>query len=108
MDTPTHCNKCLNALQPSWNFCPQCGNHIQNVSLSTTWQKQLIIYSVSFFLAPFGLHWGMQYLRQPTSKEKIIGGISVVLTILAVLIGAYYLYYTINSTYSSLDNTLGL
>lgn len=96
---PSICSVCKQPIQISWNFCPNCGNTLRVRPLSTSIGKQLVIYAVSFFLPPFGLGYAIKYIRQEDTKTKVVGIISIVLTILSVglvvmtLKGVIY-YYT--------------
>ena len=60
----TLCSSCHNTVSDSANFCPQCGKKIKEPPLSTTVARQILIYCVSFFLAPFGLGYAFKYLKQ--------------------------------------------
>ena len=84
MEASTACNVCNDPIQVNWNFCPNCGNILRVKPLSTSVLRQLVIYSVSFFLPPFGLGYAFKYLRQDDRKARIIGIISIILTILSI------------------------
>lgn len=66
-------------------FCSNCGQSLKSRPEDTSIPKQIVIYFVSFVLAPFGLVYAFRYLNQPDKKSKIIGAISLVLTILAII-----------------------
>ncbi|OGK24169.1 hypothetical protein A3A46_00465 [Candidatus Roizmanbacteria bacterium RIFCSPLOWO2_01_FULL_37_13] len=84
MEVGTACTVCKQPIQVNWNFCPNCGNILRVKPLSTSVLRQLVIYSVSFFLPPFGLGYAFKYLRQDDRKARIIGIISIILTILSI------------------------
>ncbi len=88
-------------------FCPHCGKPLQEPQLSTSIGKQIIIYLVSFFLPPFGLAWTFKYLRQENKKAKIIGLVSLILTIAAVIVGIWAIFGFMNGLNSSLNGALG-
>ncbi len=79
------CPLCHNAVSDSANFCSQCGKKLKEPPLSTTVARQILIYSVSFFLAPFGLGYAFKYLKQRDRKTRTIGIVSLALTILAIV-----------------------
>ena len=64
------------------------------------------MYLVSFFLAPFGLVWGIKYIRNKDRKVKIIGAICIILTVIAigVTIGTYSV---VMDKYTRMLNNLG-
>lgn len=79
------CPNCKAEIAEDAYFCSNCGRAIKARPEDTSVPKQILVYFVSFFLAPFGLGFAFSYLRQSDKKAKIIGGISLVLTILAVI-----------------------
>src|SRR3989344_8303151 len=85
MKESTVCTICKQAIQVNWNFCPNCGNTLRVRPLSTSLGKQLLIYTISFFLPPFGLGYAFKYLKQNDRKTRIIGMVSIILTILSVV-----------------------
>jgi TRAP-type C4-dicarboxylate transport system permease small subunit len=71
-------------MQPSANFCSNCGKSLRVLPSATTVSRQIIVYLISFFLAPFGLWYAWKYLRQDDRTSRIIGTVSLALTIVAV------------------------
>jgi hypothetical protein len=53
---------------------------------STSAGKQIVIYLVSFLFPPFGLTWGLKYIRIPDPKVKKIGLIAIILTIVSIIL----------------------
>lgn len=78
------CPKCGTEIFGNEYFCPNCGKVLKSKPADTGIPKQILIYLVSFFLAPFGLGYAFAYLKQPDKKSKIIGWIAVALTVLAI------------------------
>src|ERR1700694_865939 len=81
-DTP--CPSCKYVSKPDWHFCPNCGKVLIEKPPSTTFFKQLMIYSISFFLAPLGIGWGIKYIRSRDKKAKIVGWIAIILTVVSI------------------------
>lgn len=79
------CPKCKAEVFEANYFCPNCGQVLRAKPADTGIPKQILIYLVSFFLAPFGLVYVFTYIRQPDKKARIIGIISLVLTALAIV-----------------------
>lgn len=79
------CPKCKAEVPAEAYFCPNCGQVLRARPADTGIPKQILIYLVSFFLAPFGLGYAFTYLRQPDKKAKIIGWVAIGLTVLAIL-----------------------
>lgn len=99
----TVCPSCQAVVTTTANFCSQCGRKLKNAPLSTSAAKQIIIYLVSFFLAPFGLGYAFIYLKQSNTKARTIGIISLVLTVLAIVAVISIATAFMKSYYGALD-----
>jgi hypothetical protein len=88
MDIPPGivCSSCNTPMMWSANFCPNCGNSLRAIPPTTSVSRQIIVYLVSFFLAPFGLWYAWKYLKQDDRTSKIIGAVAIALTIVAVVL----------------------
>ncbi len=75
---------------------------------ATTISRQIIVYLISFFLAPFGLWFAWKYLRQNDSKSKKIGVAAVALTIISVAITIWAMAGLFNSVSPLLKSLSGL
>ena len=84
MDNPKKCKYCNQTIEETWFFCPTCGKEIMSKPPDTSIAKQILIYLVSFLFAPFGLGWAIKYMWSKDNKAKLVGFISLVLTILAI------------------------
>jgi hypothetical protein len=80
------CPICQYKTQSDWYFCPNCGKELKEKPPVISVFKQIIIYLVSFFLTPLGLGWGLKYIRYKDRKTKIIGMISIILTIVSIIL----------------------
>ncbi len=78
------CPRCKAEISEAAYFCSNCGRKLKSTPEDTSTPKQILIYFVSFFLAPFGLGYAFKYLKQSDRKSKIIGTISLVLTFVAI------------------------
>ncbi len=76
--------------------------------LSTTFLRQLLIYSVSLFLPPLGIWPAIKYLRQQDEKSKKIGLVALFLTIISIVITSWLTISFINSFNKELGNQLNL
>jgi hypothetical protein len=70
----------------SANFCPNCGKPLRIMPPATTVSRQIVVYLVSFFIAPFGLWYAWKYLKQDDKKSNIIGVVVIVITIAAIAV----------------------
>lgn len=78
------CPKCKAEVSAEAYFCPNCGQVLKSRPADTGIPKQILIYLISFFLAPFGLGYAFSYMKQPDKKSRTIGMIALGLTILAI------------------------
>jgi hypothetical protein len=83
------CPYCKVSAPFSANYCLNCGRKLSPAIPSTSFSKQIIIYLVSFFLAPLGLFYAWKYLKQDDKKSKTIGAIAIALTVISVAITAW-------------------
>jgi hypothetical protein len=80
------CLSCNAQMISSANFCSNCGKPLRTLPPATSVSKQIIVYLVSFFLAPFGLFYAWKYLKQDNRKSKIIGAVAIALTIVSITV----------------------
>ncbi len=86
MDNINACPHCKYQIQADWYFCPNCGKMLKEKPIVISIGKQIIIYLVSFFLAPLGLGWGLKYITKNDPKVKMVGAIAIILTVLSIII----------------------
>jgi hypothetical protein len=91
------CSACNAQMLSSAKFCSNCGRLLRTMAPSTSVSKQIIVYLVSFFLAPFGLWHAWKYLKQEDRKSKIIGAVAIALTLVAVAVAIWTTAGLINS-----------
>ena len=102
----TICPSCNFTIQNDWYYCPNCGKTLRNKPITVSVAKQLLIYSVSFFLAPLGLAWGIRYIRNSNRNTRIVGLISIILTLIAIAF-TIYSFGSIMAKYTNMLNNLG-
>jgi hypothetical protein len=110
MDTPTDmvCSSCRASVPPPANFCPNCGKPLRTIPPATSVSMQIIVYLISFFIAPFGLWYAWKYLKQDDEKSKIIGVVTIALTIAAVAVAIWTTAELFNSVRQFWNSLSGL
>src|SRR4030042_1856770 len=108
MESQTTCAYCKANISLSDYFCPNCGKKLKEKPLSTTFLKQLLIYSVSFFLPPLGIWPAIKYLRQSDEKSKKIGFVALGLTIISIAITSWLTISLVNSFNQQIGSQLNL
>ena len=84
------CPNCKNQIDERVFFCPICGNKVKDKPVSTTIGQQAYLYLVSAFLPPLFLARTIKYIKSPDPKAKKIGWISLVIMIVALIIGIWW------------------
>jgi|SRR3989338_3532414 len=97
------CPKCKAESSEAAYFCYNCGQSLKPRPESISVSKQILVYFVSFFLAPFGLGYAFKYLKRPDRKSKTIGTISLILTVLAIITVIFTAKTFIEQTYSTIN-----
>ena len=109
MEPNVTCPQC-HAVNPATNyFCPNCGKKLKNKPIETTIRKQILIYAVSVLLPPFGLRWAVPLLMQKDTKSKIVGLVSLTLTIVSLVLSIKIFSDMLTATTEQLNqfNSLG-
>ena len=86
MEDTSTCPNCHTAVRYTDYFCYNCGANIKPSPPSTSLTSQVILYTKSILLPPFGLLWSLKYLGQKDNKSKIVGLTAIILTVLSLLI----------------------
>lgn len=100
------CPQCHTIVRSTDYFCFNCGKNLHQKPLSTTLTTEVLCYAGSIFLPPLGIFWGLKYLKQSDIISKRIGWISIVLTILATLIGSIWIAQFFQTVQGQVDQQL--
>jgi hypothetical protein len=102
------CSSCNAQMTPFANFCPNCGKSLRAKPPGTSVPRQIIVYMISFFLAPLGLWYAWKYLKQDDRTSKIIGTAAIALTIAAVAVTIWTTAELFSSVSQYLNSLRGL
>lgn len=91
------CPTCHVEVRPTDYFCYNCGHNLKPKPLSTSLVKQFMLYVGSMLLPPLGLVWGWPYLKEQTLKAKMIGIVTILLTVISLVTSVYYAMQFANS-----------
>ncbi len=83
------CPSCRALVSEDMVFCPACGITLRTNPKETSLSRQIIMYTISVLLPPFGFWYGWKFIRQSGKKEKIIGWIAISLTIISIIINVW-------------------
>ena len=95
--TTSPCPQCHIEVRQTDYFCFNCGKNLHPAPPSTSISTQLGLYLKSFLIPPFGIFWGFPYLLQPKISSKLVGLVTITLTLLS-------LYLTIVAVRGLIDN----
>jgi hypothetical protein len=82
----TICRYCNCPIESTFFYCPVCGKKLKEPPVSTTILAQALAYCVSIFLPPLGLGYTFKYLKQSEPKARIIGWITLFLTVISIIV----------------------
>jgi uncharacterized membrane protein YvbJ len=99
-----NCEECGHKISDEAKACPNCGKPQKNKPLSTSLATQIIIYSVSLFLPPFGLWYVAKYLAKGSRESRNIGIAAAVLTIISIACSIWFTVVFINTVNQSLNS----
>jgi uncharacterized paraquat-inducible protein A len=85
MDEIVSCPSCHQPIELIDFFCPKCGKKLRSRPLSISLSSQIVLYLKTLLLPPFGLIWGYRYFRQPDTSSKLIGFITIIITVVEIV-----------------------
>ncbi|MCX6704606.1 MAG: hypothetical protein NTZ07_04160, partial [Candidatus Woesebacteria bacterium] len=86
MDEIALCPTCHQPVKLTDYFCSNCGKNLRPRPLSTSLVSQISLYIKTLLLPPLGFIWGYRYLRQSGTGSKIVGLITIVITVIEVIL----------------------
>jgi DNA-directed RNA polymerase subunit RPC12/RpoP len=108
MELQVNCPNCKQNILVSDYFCPNCGKKIKDKPLPVTVIRQIFIYLLSFFLPPLGLWPAIKYLKQKDEKSRMIGFITIALTVISIAITVWMTFGFMNVFNQQLNSNLNL
>ena len=91
------CSVCHAAVRPTDYFCFNCGKNLHLKLLSTSIGSQLVLYVKTILLMPFGIVWGVRYLKQPNRASKLVGLTAIAITIILLVVITKYTVDLVNT-----------
>jgi len=80
------CKYCAYPISKESFYCPHCGKKLREKPASLGILSLLLLFVLSTFLPPLGLGMTIRYIKAEDKTAKIVGWISLVLTISAIFI----------------------
>lgn len=86
------CPHCHQPVLPEYYFCPNCGEKLEDVPLSTSIWAQIKLYSFTFIWMPLTAYlvytkWkGYKYFKSEDPKAQRIGTVAMVLLAISIII----------------------
>lgn len=101
-----NCPQCHIQVRTTDYFCFNCGKNLQEKPMDVSILKQIVLYIGCIILVPFGFIWGFRYLRQAGDKQKIVGIVCIVITLLATIFVTIYTINFINTVQDQISDQL--
>lgn len=86
MDQSPSCSRCHSEVRSTDYYCFNCGNNLKPTPPGIDIVSQIILYSKSILLPPFGILWAMKYLKQSNNKSRVIGIAAIILTLISFIV----------------------
>ena len=99
----SQCPSCHAVVSEAAYFCSNCGKPLKAQPESISIGRQIVVYLISFFLAPFGLFFAFKYLKHPDKKSRTIGMIIIALTIFAIFITLFTARVFLETIYQNIQ-----
>ena len=106
MEEKVTCPKCHVEVRTTDYFCFNCGVNLKPKPPSVSVTSQMILYTKSFLIPPFGILWAYPYLKQPNSKAKLVGVVAVVLTLVSLILAVYYTKVFVDSVNREINSQM--
>jgi len=81
------CPECKNKIDEKVFYCPICGKKIKEKPVAMDFWHLAWLFGLSALLPPLNLGLTMKYIKSPDTRVKQIGWASLLVMIIAILIG---------------------
>ena len=102
---PITCKYCHLKVSIGDYYCPNCGKKLKNKPVSTGLWALVWLFILSAFFPSLGLGLTIRYIRSADNKSKIIGWISLLITVIA-FVGALLAVKVVLETFNQQMNSL--
>lgn len=80
------CPFCNKDIEPSNNFCPNCGKQIPEGNVDFPSGQKVKIYILSALLAPLGLYWFFKYFKNENPNKRRVAYTALYITVVMIII----------------------
>jgi hypothetical protein len=106
MDALQTCPVCHQPAEPTDYFCRNCGKNLREAPPSTGPGRQFVIYAVSLLAPPFGIVYGIRYLRRPDTASRAIGLAATILTVVSSIAVTVYTIKVVNGINAAVNTQM--
>ena len=100
------CPVCHQPVSSEQYFCPNCGNNLREKPKSISLLVQVGMYALAIFLPPLGLWPGAKYMMKKSRQAKIVGMVTIILTIISSVITIWAIFALFNSYLSQVNDLM--
>jgi len=90
------CPVCHQDVLPNYYFCPNCGTNLKGITAPVSAIVQIGLYALALFLPPLGLWPGVKYLMKKNKQAKIVGGVTIALTLISSIVTIWWIFSIFN------------
>lgn len=100
----TSCPTCHTQVEITDFFCFNCGVALKAKPKSITIGSQAMLYLGSLLLPPMGYIWGARYLKESSSKAKMVGWAAIVITTISLVLTIITVTQLINTVNTQVNS----
>jgi predicted amidophosphoribosyltransferase len=100
------CPVCHQSILATYYFCPNCGNNLKETPTAISPLVQAGLYALAIFLPPLGLWPGIKYVMKKNQQAKIVGAITIVLTLISTILTIWAILGFFNSYMAQMNEVL--
>ena len=103
---PMFCKYCSQPITPLDYFCPNCGKKLKDKPVSLGIWALIWLFILSAFLPPLGFGLTLRYIRSEDSTARIVGWISVIVTVVAIILAVVWTKSAMDSFSKTLNQQM--
>jgi len=108
MDTTLTCPTCHGTIDETDLFCRTCGKNLHAKPPSMELWPLVGLFVGSFLLPPFGIFWGLKYIRDEDQNRKAVGFVAWAITIFSIVLAVVQTVRLMNVISNSVSNQIQL
>lgn len=100
------CRYCSQPITTFDYFCPSCGKKLKDKPVSTDFWPLVWLFALSALFPPFGIGRTLRYIKADEEKAKMMGWISLIVTIFAFTLTIWITKRTMDNLNKQINSQL--